>query len=101
MVCKSKWSASVQASQTHYCIPRNDVGPYTHVELAFPSAPEPLLLGYAEDPNNLTETVYGYVPAGLLKALIIKHGGVVDGEHPPFYMDLEQAGILAESLFKI
>ena len=33
---------SVQASKTHYSIPRNGHGPYTHVELGPPSIIEPI-----------------------------------------------------------
>jgi len=98
---KSGFSVSAQASSFNYSTPRTDGGPYTHIELGFPSAPESLIIGYAETPDQPTETVYGYVPVGLFQALIVKHGGVESGEHPPFDMTTEQCAILAESLFDI
>ena len=73
---KSGFGISVQGSKTNYCTPRSDIGPYTAVELGFPTAPDPLIIGYAEDSDNPTETVYGWVPAGIVQALTIKHGGI-------------------------
>ena len=95
---KSGFDISIQASKTNYSNPRADIGPYTEVELGFPSAHEPLIIGYAEDPDNPTETVYGYVPAGVVQALSIKHGGIEEGEMPPLRIDSNQAAILAETL---
>ena len=99
--CKSGFNVSVQASRTNYSTPRTDHGPYTQVELGFPTSPEPLIIGFAEDADNPTDTVYGYVPVGLVQALIIKHNGIEDGEHPEFDMDPRQSAILAEALFEI
>ena len=98
---KSGFSISIQANSRNYCIPRSDTGPYTAVELGFPTAPEPLIIGYAEDPDNPTETVYGYVPAGIVKALIIKHGGIESGSHPELDINTKQSVILAEALLEI
>jgi len=58
--------------------PANFPGPYTHVEVGFPSAkPEPWAdwEEYCENPGNPTETVYGYVPADMVRSLIASHGG--------------------------
>ena len=95
---RSGFSVSIQAKETNYCTPRNNIGPYTQVELGFPSASEPLIIGYAEDVDNPTETVYGYVPSGVVQALTIKHGGIEEGNIPPLNIDEKQAAILAESL---
>jgi hypothetical protein len=83
VVCRDEYSVSVQASEGSYCTPRDDIGPYTAVELGFPTGPDPLLDGYAEDKSKPTETVYGWVPAGVVRDLIVKHGGAVAGECPP------------------
>jgi len=40
VVCKNGFSLSVQASQYRYCSPRSDTGPYTHVEIGYPSFEE-------------------------------------------------------------
>ncbi len=60
-----------------------------------------MIFGYAEDPDNPTETVYGYVPVGVVQALAAKHGGKEEGEIPPFDMNAEQSAILAETLSDI
>ena len=98
---RSGFGVSIQAKETSYCEPRNNIGPYTHVELGYPTAPEPLIIGYAEDPDDPTGTVYGWVPVGIVQALISKHGGIEAGTHPEFDIDAEQAAILAEALLEI
>ena len=75
IVCADGFTMSVQASRTHYCSPRSDVGPWQSVEIGFPSRIEPLLWQYAESPGEWTNTVYGYVPVELVAAVIEVHGG--------------------------
>ena len=75
--CKDGFRMSVQASDGHYCKPReNDCDFYSSVEVGFPSALEDLLMPFAEDPSNPTETVYGWVPEQIVNAVIEKHGGI-------------------------
>lgn len=53
-------------------------GPYTHVEVGFPSArPEPWAEWeqYVENSLEPTNTVYSYVPVDLVRQLIADHGG--------------------------
>ena len=38
---------------------------------------------WCEDEGNPTETVYGYVPVDVVTNVIVKHGGMVEGEVPP------------------
>ena len=95
---KSGFGVSIQASSRSYCDPKNNHGPYTAVELGFPTASEPLIMEYAEDRNNPTETVYGWVPAAVVTALVIKHGGVERGSMPDLDMSAEQSAILADIL---
>ena len=83
IVCSDGFKMSVQASQTNYCEPRNNVGPYVSVEVGFPSALDKDLLPYAEDRENPTKTVYGWVPSKVVMKVIAKRGGMVDGELPP------------------
>ena len=96
--CLDGFNVSVQAHSRNYCTPRNDHGPYTEVELGFPSSSDHLIIQYAEDKSRPTDTVYGWVPVGLVKALLIKHGGMQDGTLPPFDFTPEQSVILAEAL---
>lgn len=77
--CNDGFSISIQASACHYCRPRRTFeGPYTEVELGYPSCSEELLIPYMEDdccePEN---TVYPYVPVVVVDRVIKKHGGIV------------------------
>jgi len=76
ITCNDGFTVSVQASGFHYCTPRDNAGPYTCVELGYPSeTPIPEIMEYAEDPSNPTGTVYAHVPVELVKKLIDEHGG--------------------------
>lgn len=70
-------SISVQASRTHYCTPRGDRGPWTEVEIGFPSCkPQREMMEYVEDADDPTGTVYAYVPIQLACDFINQHGGL-------------------------
>lgn len=89
--CRDGFSMSVQAGEALYCSPRIDDAPtYTAVEVGFPSDPEPLLTPFAEDKTILTETVYPWTPALVVLAVILKHGGMIDGELPPLQSEEEE-----------
>lgn len=75
-VCKDGFEISIQASFHHYCSPRTTFeGPYAEVELGYPSEDEPLIHDYAEG-DDYTNTVYGYVPVGIVDQVLEKHGGL-------------------------
>jgi len=77
IVCNDGFSMSVQANEYAYCSPRvTGLGFYDEYEVGFPSREEPLLTPFAENPGNLTGTVYGYVPVAAIVEVIAKHGGV-------------------------
>jgi|TARA_R110001583_G_scaffold21333_5_gene81044 hypothetical protein len=82
-VCADGFSVSIQASETNYCSPRNNSGPYIMVELGYPSEKDPIILPYAEDSGDPTGTVYGYVPSAIVLECLDSHGGWVSGEIPP------------------
>lgn len=67
---------SAQASDGHYCSPRQNLGPYVAVEIGFPNQRVEEFMEYAEDPTNPTETVYGWVPVEVVEAVVNKHGGL-------------------------
>jgi len=93
--CKDGFTMSVQASSVAYCSPRIDDGKYYKVEVGFPSQKESLLLKYAEEPEDPTNTVYGYVPVNTVYLVITKHGGMAEGEVPsgvPVYEHLKYGG---------
>ena len=84
VVCADGFKMSVQASAYNYCQPQmRDADRYETVEIGFPTAKEPMLMPYAETPENPTDTVYAYVPVELVTNVIVKHGGIVSGEVPP------------------
>tara|TARA_A100001515_G_scaffold95226_1_gene76329 strand:- start:295 stop:618 length:324 start_codon:yes stop_codon:yes gene_type:complete len=73
--CNDGFNLSVQARAFCYCSPRNDEGPWTAVEVGFPSEREELLMEWAEDSGRPTDTVYGWVPVEVVNEVIAKHGG--------------------------
>lgn len=77
VVCQSGTSLSVQASRTHYSIPRDNHGPYSAVEVGYPSRKPPeAWQEYCEDWEHPKDTVYAYVPIELVAAWIDSRGGV-------------------------
>jgi hypothetical protein len=87
IVCADGFTVSVQAGHGMYCSPRPALnapkfeadqitGPYTSVEIGFPSArPEPWSEWeqWCESPDSPTDTVYGYVPVDAVRALVAFH----------------------------
>ena len=61
---------SVQASQFHYCSPRDSVGPWTDVEIGFPSERVEKFMKWAEKADTPTETVYGWVPLEVVAEVV-------------------------------
>ena len=78
IICGDGLILSVQASEGHYCLPRENDGPYTAVEIGFPSDVIPEIMEWAETPSTPTETVYGCVPVEVVDAVIAAHGGIVN-----------------------
>jgi len=78
IVCADGYSLSVQAGALLYSTPRDDCGPWSHVEVGFPDAcPEPweTWRQYADEEERPTRTVYANVPLELVEALVALHGG--------------------------
>ena len=87
VVCADGFTISVQAHDGAYCTPRaSDAEQYTEVELGYPSEPEELIMDwmevFGENPDPL-DSVYPYVPVNVVTNVIVKHGGMVEGEVPP------------------
>ena len=84
VVCKDGFRMSVQAFDGAYCYPRIDnAEKYEEVEIGFPSEKEDLLMAWAEDHHDPTNTVYAYVPVQTVALVIAKHGGMIRGQLPP------------------
>lgn len=78
LVCADGTCLSVQASETHYCQPRDKFGPYHAVEVGFPDVTPPdTWEPYADGP--FPSDVYGCVPVDMVKAYIGAHGGLAEG----------------------
>ena len=88
--CADGFTMSVIAYEGTYCTPRPGypvtmggadagyTGPFTEVEVGFPSVrPEPwdTWAEHCETPDDPTETVYAYVPVETVNALVELHGG--------------------------
>jgi hypothetical protein len=72
---------SIQASELHYCTPRSSSATfYTAWEIGFPSKVIPEILEWAENSDDPTETVYGYVPVDVILNVIKARGGTVQQE---------------------
>ena len=83
--CYDGFRMSVQASRDHCCIPRQDAGPYTHVEVAYPNWLEERLLPYADGATTiagLRPTLYVNVPAEVVLETIEAHAGMLAGQLP-------------------
>lgn len=96
VVCADGFSVSIQASDFNYCSPRDCIGPWTSVECGFPTAKDPILEEWAEDPraeickeSGEVQTVYGWVPSETIMQLIEAHGGMVGGELPELIVGQE------------
>ena len=76
VICKDGFKMSVQAGQSLYSTPKDVADDYEEAEVGYPSTEESLLTTYAEDNDNLCDTVYGYVPCSIIDEVIEKHGGI-------------------------
>lgn len=93
VVCKDGFSMSVQANELGYCDPKNNEGPYSHVEVGIPSSHSELLRPYMDGDGSELSDVYGYVPVHVVQMVIDRHGGMVEGELPPFKFDPSLSGM--------
>ena len=67
---------SVQASESHWCTPKNDIGPYTTAEVHIGRIGTGG--GPSDDQNKFEDapTYYAYVPITLIEDLIKDRGGL-------------------------
>ena len=84
-------SISMQASNKHNCIPKDDEGPYKSIELGFPQGGIKL----PEDFDNfrqddMSSNIFSFVPASEVVKIIEMNNGVKSGEVPPFANQADQ-----------
>ena len=89
---------SIQASEFHYCYPKDDNGPYTQVEVAVFDkngfrVREDLLKEWADD-ATYDKPIYAYVPYGRVIELL-KNDGYTDENISGIFKRLEQNDKLA------
>lgn len=70
------FTVSVQASEYHYCTPRNNAGPYSHVECGFPKELPVAWAEWAETPDT-TSTVFHYIPLIDVAREFARRGGLI------------------------
>ena len=70
------FTSSVQASKYHYCQPRSNSGPYSHVECGFPTELPLAWAEWAETPDT-TDTVFPYIPLSVVASEFARRGGLV------------------------
>lgn len=75
--CADGFKMSVQASVMHYCTPASNYGPWTHVEVGYPSEQVEEFAPYGDSDYS---KVYAQVPIGLVEKVIQKHGGWSDDQ---------------------
>lgn len=82
ITAKNGVSLSVQASEDHYCSPRENKGPYYEVEVGFPSIDPPdsweSYFDGCWDTHDRKQSVYGYVPIDMVVDFINENGGLGD-----------------------
>ena len=84
IVCADGFSMSVQVGYSLYSTPKKVAKRYSAVEIGFPSEPEELIKEWAEflpfgeedEEPDYTDTVYPYVPVGVVDKVLKKHGGI-------------------------
>ena len=64
----------------HYCQPRSNHGPYSAVEVGYPSKRVEKLMPYMDGEDTPTKAVYAYVPLDLVERIIDDHGGMTSKE---------------------
>jgi len=81
--CVDGTTLSVQASSAHFCTPRDNKGPYTHVEVKVYSRLPPAHWHVWADGDG---DVFSRVPVAEVIGFLSDHGGLMEGELPPLSM---------------
>ena len=83
IICADGFWMSVQVGYSLYSTPKKIAKRYSAVEIGYPSDHEPLIEKWAEfapfdedEVPDYTDTVYPYVPVGVVDKVLKKHGGI-------------------------
>ncbi len=75
--CYDGTTLSVQVGENLYCTPRFNNGPWSKVEVGFPSRAFPELAEYQDGDSETQEnSVFGYVPIEIVESIIEQCGGI-------------------------
>ena len=96
VICNDGFTMSVQAGQSLYSTPRDDAKRYKAVEIGYPSEEEVMIKSFAEDPDDLCSTVYGFVPIKIVDQIIEKHGGIDEESIDANYLTEGKTKIVSE-----
>lgn len=79
--CKDGFSISVQASEIHFCTPRNNKGPWTHFELFFNKG----------EYSDLCDSfdISSHTPLSVVESIIKEHGGIQPDKFEKIRRDLK------------
>jgi len=89
IICKSGLRLSIQASKSHYSLPKKSNSfSYSHCEVAVIGKKRikafNKCVGYKPDYcEGIEGYVYEYIPAKAILKVIFKNGGILEGELPP------------------
>lgn len=78
--CADGFTISVQAGYGMRSLPARDADYYLAVELGYPSEADDALAEFAEDADALMDTVYNFMPAETVDAMLAKYGGIVGAD---------------------
>jgi hypothetical protein len=99
--CKKGSELSIQASPTHYSIPKDEKGPYRSVEVGQSTNQDPIrkLEPYKEGHRARRGLrIYAYAPLRLVAEVVVDRGGIVGfghvlGEKPTDYVHGDVVGV--------
>lgn len=74
--CNDGTHLSVQTGEFNYCDPKTNTGPWTEVEVGFPSREFESLKLYEESNYSDNSGIYGYVPIEVIVDIINECGGI-------------------------
>ena len=80
--CKDGFNVSIQASEFHYCTPREFTDKYSRVEIGYPSLRVPEFSKYIDNHDNYldnydhTNAIFPFVPVSVVEKVVKQHGGI-------------------------
>lgn len=77
VVCADGYTASIQAGEGWFSIPRKNCCVYSAVEVGYPSKVDLELLPYTKQLRTPRMTYYSEVPVKIMEKVLKKHGGIV------------------------